>query len=80
IDPEAVVIGGGLGVRFGEPYVERIREAMMPHVFADDRPPDLLLAALGDLGGATGAALLRPERPKPARRAAGAGARTRARR
>jgi glucokinase len=80
LDQEAVVIGGGLGVRFGEPYVERIREAMMPHVFADDRPPDVLLAALGDLGGATGAALLRPERPKPARRAAGAGARTRARR
>jgi glucokinase len=80
LDPEAVVIGGGLGVRFGDPYVERIRKAMMPHVFADDRPPEVLLASLGDLGGAVGAALLRPERPKPARRAAGAGARTRARR
>jgi hypothetical protein len=53
---------------------------MMPHVFADDRPPEVLLASLGDLGGAVGAALLRPGRPKPARRAAGAGARTRARR
>ena len=80
LDPEAVVIGGGLGVRFGQPYVERIRKAMMPHVFADDRPPEVLLASLGDLGGATGAALLRPERPKPARRSAGGGARTRARR
>jgi glucokinase len=80
LDPEAVVIGGGLGVRFGAPYVERIREAMMPHVFADERPPDVLLASLGDLGGAIGGALLRPERPKPARRTAGAGARTRARR
>ncbi len=30
LDPEAVVIGGGLGIRLGEPWVERIREAMMP--------------------------------------------------
>jgi glucokinase len=80
LDPEAVVIGGGLGVRFGQPYVERIREAMMPHVFADDRPPDVLLASLGDLGGAVGAALLRPERPRPARRSAAGAARPRARR
>jgi glucokinase len=58
LDVEAVLIGGGLGTRLGEPYVERIREAMMPHVFVDDRPPDVLLASLGDLGGAVGAALL----------------------
>ena len=73
IDPEAVVIGGGMGVRFGEAYLERIREATMPHVFADERPPALLVAALGDLGGATGAALLKPARPRPARRSAGGG-------
>ena len=29
----------------------------MPHLFADDRPPAVLVAALGDLGGAIGAAL-----------------------
>jgi glucokinase len=58
LDVEAVVIGGGLGVRFGEPYVERIREAMGPHLFVDERPPDVRLVALGDLGGAIGAALL----------------------
>ncbi|HEX4806203.1 MAG TPA: ROK family protein [Conexibacter sp.] len=58
LDCEAVVIGGGLGVRFGEPYVERIRAAMRPHLFVDERPPDVKLAALGDLGGAIGAALL----------------------
>jgi glucokinase len=80
LDVEAVVLGGGLGVRFGPTYLDRIRDAMMPHVFADDRPPELLVAALGDLGGATGAALLRPTRPRPARRSAGAAARTRARR
>ena len=58
LDCEVVVIGGGLGVRFGEPYVERIRAAMLPHLFVDERPPDVRLAALGDLGGAIGAALL----------------------
>jgi glucokinase len=58
LDVEAVVIGGGLGTRLGEPYVERIAEAMQPHLFVDDRPPAMLPAALGDLGGAVGASLL----------------------
>ena len=58
LDVEAVVIGGGLGLRLGEPYVDRIREAMMPHLFANEHPPAVLLAALGDLGGAIGASLL----------------------
>ncbi len=58
LDPAAVVIGGGLGIRFGEPWVEKIRQAMMPHLFRDDEPPPIALAALGDLGGALGAALL----------------------
>jgi glucokinase len=58
IDPEAVIIGGGLGVRFGERYVRRIASRMHPHLFVDDRPPEMRLAALGDVGGAIGAALL----------------------
>jgi glucokinase len=58
LDVETVVIGGGLGTRLGQPYVERIEEQMLPHLFVDDRPPAVRLAALGDLGGATGAALL----------------------
>lgn len=58
IDFEAVVIGGGLGVRLGEPYVEKIRVEMSKHLFRDDRPPAILLAELGDLGGAIGASLL----------------------
>ncbi len=58
LDVEAVVLGGGLGVRLGESYAKRIADAMQPHLFADDRPPDLHVAALGDLGGAIGAALL----------------------
>jgi glucokinase len=58
LDVEAVIIGGGLGVRFGEPYVKRIRKAMAPHLFNDEHPPALHVAALGDFGGAIGAALL----------------------
>src|SRR5882724_10637248 len=58
LDPEAVIIGGGLGQRFGERYVRRIAARMHPHLFVDDRPPEMRLAALGDLGGAIGAALL----------------------
>ena len=58
IDFEAVVIGGGLGTRLGEPYLERIREQMLKHLFVDDDPPAIVLAELGDLGGAIGASLL----------------------
>jgi glucokinase len=58
LDVEAVLIGGGLGLKLGQPYAERIERAMMPHLFSDYRPPAVRLAALGDLGGATGAALL----------------------
>jgi glucokinase len=58
LDVEAVIIGGGLGVRFGEPFAQRIAEAMQPHLFHDEKPPDVRVAELGDLGGAIGAALL----------------------
>jgi len=58
LDVEAVIIGGGLGIRLGQPYAERIERAMMPHLFSDYRPPAVRVAALGDLGGAVGAALL----------------------
>jgi glucokinase len=58
LDVGTVVIGGGLGTRLGEPYVRRIAEAMKPHLFVDERPPEVKLAELGDLGGAIGATLL----------------------
>ncbi len=57
LDVEGVIIGGGLGVRLGDPYAKRIAEEMQPHLFADSRPPHVHVAALGDLGGAIGAAL-----------------------
>jgi glucokinase len=58
LDVEAVILGGGLGLRLGEPYRKKIEKAMMPHLFSSDNPPPFLMAELGDLGGAIGAALL----------------------
>lgn len=58
LDPEAVILGGGLGVRFGERYMEPLTEEMGKHLFVDERPPAVRVASLGDLGGAIGASLL----------------------
>jgi glucokinase len=58
LDVEAVIIGGGIGVRLGEPYAEKIKERMHRHLFVDQRPPAVHVAALGDFGGAIGASLL----------------------
>ena len=58
LDVEVIILGGGLGVRLGQPYADRIAKAMQPHLFFSDRPPPVLVAALGDLGGAVGASLL----------------------
>lgn len=58
IDPEAVILGGGLGVRFGDRLMEPLTEEMRKHLFVDARPPALRVASLGDLGGAVGASLL----------------------
>jgi glucokinase len=63
LDVEAVIIGGGLGVRLGEEWVERIERAARPHTFFRDHPA-YRLSELGDLGGAIGASLLRPA-PEP---------------
>jgi glucokinase len=79
LDVEMIVIGGGLGVRLGQPYVKKIEAAMQPHLFVDERPPAVRLAELGDLGGAIGASMLvkpaasapAPKR-RPARRASAA--------
>jgi len=58
LDVEAVVIGGGLGVRFGERYAAEIEREMGKHIFVAEDPPKTHLAELGDIGGAVGAALL----------------------
>jgi len=58
VDPEAVILGGGLGVRFGERLMDPLMEEMSKHLFVDERPPAVRVASLGDLGGAIGASLL----------------------
>jgi glucokinase len=58
LDVEAVIIGGGLGVRLGPRYLDAIKDEMMKHIFVPERPPALHIAELGDLGGAIGASLL----------------------
>jgi glucokinase len=58
LDVEVIILGGGLGVRLGQPYADRIAKAMLPHLFNDHRPPPVVVASLGDLGGAIGASLL----------------------
>ncbi|HEY8584102.1 MAG TPA: ROK family protein, partial [Capillimicrobium sp.] len=58
LDIEAIVLGGGLGVRFGDEAAKRLLHEMKPHLFNDDRPPAVAVAALGDFGGAIGAAML----------------------
>jgi glucokinase len=57
LDPEAIIIGGGLGLRFGDRYMDQLLEEMRKHVFFDDMPK-VKMAELGDLGGAVGASLL----------------------
>jgi glucokinase len=58
LDPEAVILGGGLGDRLGDRYRDALSEEMVEHLFVDERPPALLGTELNDLGGALGASLL----------------------
>jgi glucokinase len=58
LDVEAVVIGGGLGQRFGDRFMVDLQKEMRKHLFVDDNPPHMQVAELGDLGGAIGASLL----------------------
>jgi glucokinase len=58
LDVEAVILGGGLGIRFGERLMDPLMEEMCKHLFVDERPPAVRVASLGDLGGAIGASLL----------------------
>jgi glucokinase len=58
LDVEAMILGGGLGLRFGEKFLNDIRKHAMKSLFTSEHPPDFKMASLGDLGGAIGASLL----------------------
>jgi len=64
LDPELVVVGGGMVERFGEAYLKPVREAARPHFLnpmAIDATP-IVAASLGDRSGAVGAAILASQR------------------
>jgi glucokinase len=58
VDVQAVLIGGGMGDKLGEPFVRRIETAMIPHLFLPPSQVVVRLGELGDYAGAMGAALL----------------------
>ncbi len=58
LDLEAIVVGGGLGDRLGQPFIDTIVAEMTPHLFTPDEPPAVLPTEMGDLSGAVGAAVL----------------------
>jgi glucokinase len=58
LDLEAIIVGGGLGDRLGQPFVDSIAQQMLPHLFVPDHPPVVLRTELQDLAGAIGAAVL----------------------
>jgi glucokinase len=58
VDVQAVLIGGGLGDKLGEPFVRRVETAMVPHLFLPPSEVVVRLGELGDYAGALGAALL----------------------
>jgi glucokinase len=58
LDLEAIIVGGGLGDRLGQPFVDRIVAQMVPLLFVSANPPAVVRTELGDLAGAVGAAVL----------------------
>lgn len=57
LDVEVVVVGGGLADRLGASFVGRIEQAVRSELFGGGSPLRVVLAELGDAGGAVGAAI-----------------------
>lgn len=62
LDLEVVVLGGGLADKLGEPFRADLEVAMAPLLFLQPPRVTLVRAALGDEGGAIGAAVVARER------------------
>ena len=58
LDMEAIIVGGGLGDRLGQPFVRRVADAMQPRLRVPEHAPVVLPTQLGDLSGAVGAAVI----------------------
>ncbi|MDR3649919.1 MAG: ROK family protein [Acidimicrobiales bacterium] len=62
LDLEAIIVGGGLGDRLGDPFVRRVEQAMARNLRFPESPPEVLGTELRDLSGAVGATVLIEER------------------
>ena len=60
VDLDLIVLGGGLAEKLGEPFVAAVEAALQARLFVPSMDLHVVPAALGDLGGAVGAALLLP--------------------
>jgi glucokinase len=58
LDLELVVVGGGVPDKLGAGFVGRIEQATRARLFVSSSPVRVVPATLGDLAGATGAALI----------------------
>lgn len=58
LDLEAIVIGGGMGIRFAHRIQDELHRAMLPHLFVPEDAPEIAISQLGDHGGALGACML----------------------
>ena len=64
LDPEVIVVGGGLTERMGDAYLEPVRAVARQHYVnqSDAERVRIVQAALGDLSGAIGAAVVARQR------------------
>jgi len=58
VDLDLIVLGGGLAMKLGPPFVTAVDDALRARLFVPSLAVRVVPAALGDLGGAVGAALL----------------------
>jgi glucokinase len=62
VDIDRVILGGGLGDRLGQPFLQAVQQATHQRLFVPEAPFTIVPATLGDLAGARGAALLAGDR------------------
>ena len=68
LNPEAIVVGGGIVTRFGQKYLDRAIASMEDHLMPGlSGTAEILLSELGDLAVATGAACTAIEAAEAAR-------------
>jgi glucokinase len=76
LNPEAIVLGGGIATRFGEPFRAKAAASMEAHLMPGlSGTAKVLLSELGDLAVPTGAAYAAAEAVRPADGDGGGGAR-----